>query len=361
MPMLPRLTALMLALTLLACGKGQDQKPSGPPPTLITQHQVTVAPLDIVEETTGALEALVDPKIAAEVTARVTHMLARPGQSVKAGQTLAILDPTDANLGHRADNAELQRLEALLRQQEKLAERQAQLMERGFISKNAGEDIAAQRDALRAQLDAARARQGLSARMVEKTRIAAPANGIVDMKIASVGDYLRPGDPIYTLVANGKLRAHLPFSENALSRIKPGAAARLTSPLAPGRVFETRISDIRPVIAEGARTLEALVDIENDGTLRGGGSVDAQILIEHKTNAIAVPEQSVVLRPAGRVVYLVANNQARQQVVQIGAKQNGRIEIVSGLKGGEIIALDGAGFLTDGAPVALKPAEKSAR
>jgi hypothetical protein len=66
-----------------------------------------------------------------------------------------------------------------------------------------------------------------------------------------------------------------------------------------------------------------------------------------------VPEQSVVLRPAGKVVYVVADNRAAQRVVQTGLKQDGLQEVVSGLARGELIATDGAGFLSDGAAVTL--------
>jgi multidrug efflux pump subunit AcrA (membrane-fusion protein) len=101
-----------------------------------------------------------------------------------------------------------------------------------------------------------------------------------------------------------------------------------------------------------------LVDLDNDGQLRGGGTVNAAVVLSAKAQALTVPEQSVVLRPAGKVVYVVADAEgkklARQQVVATGAKRGGKIEILSGLAGGETVALDGAGFLTDGAAVAIK-------
>lgn len=352
----PWLPTLTVALILTACGKGQEQKPTGPPATLITSHQVQTMAMDVVEQTTGSLESLVDPKISAEVSGKVLRMEAVPGRAVRQGQILAVLDPADATLAQRADAAEVRRLEALSRQQEKLAERQQQLVAKGFISANAGEDVRAQRDALKEQLAAAQARLEATTRNLGKTRITAPADGVVDTQIASVGDYLRPGDPLCTLVANGKLRAHLPFPESAISRIKRGTPVRLTSPQVPGRVYESKISEIRPGISTGARTMEALVELDSDGSLHGGGSIDARVVIESKAAALAVPEQSVVLRPAGRVVYVIQDGKARQQVVRIGARQAGMIEITEGLKGGEQVVQEGAGFLTDGAPVALKAA-----
>ncbi len=70
--------------------------------------------------------------------------------------------------------------------------------------------------------------------------------------------------------------------------------------------------------------------------------------------ALMVPEQSVVLRPAGKVVYALEGNVARQRVVETGMRQDGLQQIVKGLAAGETVAADGAGFLTDGAAVTVR-------
>ncbi|MDP1983778.1 MAG: hypothetical protein Q8K23_14615, partial [Sulfuritalea sp.] len=129
------------------------------------------------------------------------------------------------------------------------------------------------------------------------------------------------------------------------------------------KVFASRIKDIRPGIVEGSRTLDVLVDVDNDGSLRGGGTVNAAVILSARAEALTVPEQSIVLRPAGKVVYVIAEadgqKKAQQKPVKVGAKRGGRIEILEGLAGGETIALDGAGFLTNGAAVAIKEPAKA--
>ncbi|MBI3094496.1 MAG: efflux RND transporter periplasmic adaptor subunit [Rhodocyclales bacterium] len=354
-----------LALALLsACGQNTEQKKAVPPPSLITVTQASKGDFEVVLETLGTLEVLADPKVGAEVAGRVTQVLARSGAAVKAGDLLAVIDAGDVALQNKADEAEARRIEALAKQQEKLAERQQMLMDKGFLSKNAGEDVAAQRAALSAQYEAARARADNSRRVVGKTRVLAPIAGIVEVQIVSPGDYVKVGDPLFNLVAPHKLRAHLPFAESFGPRLKVGQEVRLVSPLAPGKVFASRIKDIRPGIVEGSRTLDVLVDVDNDGSLRGGGTVNAAVIVSAKAEALTVPEQSIVLRPAGKVVYVIAEvdgqKKAQQTPVKVGAKRGGRIEILEGLAGAETIALDGAGFLTNGAAVAIKGAAKTA-
>ena len=95
--------------------------------------------------------------------------------------------------------------------------------------------------------------------------------------------------------------------------------------------------------------------IRGEGTLfRGGGTVNARIVTSSLDGALMVPEQSVVLRPAGKVVYAVEGNVARQRVVETGLRQDGWQQVLKGLAAGDVVAADGAGFLTDGAAVSVR-------
>ena len=93
------------------------------------------------------------------------------------------------------------------------------------------------------------------------------------------------------------------------------------------------------------------MDINNPGSWRPGASVNGTVIIAEHPGAVTVPEQSVVRRPAGEVVYVIEQGRARQRVVRTGQRKEGRIEILEGVTVGDILAVDGAGFLTDGARV----------
>lgn len=356
------LIGLMAAsLALSACErKTEEKKASGRPPTLITTTQAKAGTMEMAEETLGTLEALIDPKVGAEIAGKVVKIAAGSGKAVRKGDLLAIIDDADAALQHRADEAERKRVEALLSQQERVVERQQQLVQKGFISQNAADDARAQRDALREQLAAARARGEQSLRNQGKARILAPFDGVVETQIASVGDYVKVGDPLLHLVSSSKLRAHLPFPESAAPRLKKGQAVILTSPLLPGNEIRGTVSEIKPGVSETGRALDVLVDIENHTGLRPGGTVNAAVVVAKREDAILVPEQSVVLRPAGKIVYVIADGKAVQHVVEVGAKRAGMVEIVKGLPAGATVALDGAGFLTHNAAVTVQERSKPA-
>jgi RND family efflux transporter MFP subunit len=315
--------------------------------------------IEIYEEVVGSIENAADPKIGAEVAGRVTRVLGFTGMKVKRGELLAEIDAQDFEIQSRADTAEIKRLQALLQNQERIVARQQKLVAQGFISQNALDEALAQRTVLREQISAARARAESTGRSLGKTRVLAPIDGEIESQVVATGDYVKVGDPLFTLVGMSRMRAHLLFPENAANRIRPGLKVRLESPAAPGKAVETRIDEIKPTVSAGNRALDAIVRFDSDdGAFRGGGSVNARVVISVKENALMVPEQSVVLRPAGKVVYVVRERRVEQRIVETGLRQDGMQEVTRGLAAGEIIATDGAGFLSDGAAVTLAEARK---
>jgi len=327
----------------------------GPQAVLITSAVVQARTLELYEEVLGTIENVIDPTIGAEVAGRVTRVSGFTGKKVAKGELIAEIDAADFEIQARADRAEIGRLKGLLEQQEKVVERQTKLVAQGFISQNVVDDTVAQRNALRQQLAAARARADATGRGLTKSRVLAPVDGEIETQIVAIGDYDKVGDPLFKLVGVQLLRVHLLLPEAAATRIKPGLKVVLSPPAAPEQILEARIDEIKPTLGVNNRALNAIVKINGVGTLfRGGGTVNARIVTNSLEGALMVPEQSVVLRPAGKVVYALEGNVARQRIVETGMRQDGLQQIVKGLSAGEIVAVDGAGFLTDGAAVTVR-------
>lgn len=346
------LLTLCFGLTLVACGKPADSQKPEPHSTLIG---VTIAKnmvLESREEAIGTLEGLVDPIVSAEVAGRVLSVGARPGQHVKKGAVLVILDPTDLALQRQEAQAEVGRLEALLANQERTLKRNQALVEKNFISKNALDDVATQESALRNELEAARIRLSSIEHTGSKTRAVAPVDGIIEKQIVTPGDFVTIGAPLMQIFSNQRLRAHLPFPERTASHIKPGLKVRLTTPTSSTEVV-SEVSEMKAVIGESNRAIDVLVDVFGYEGWQAGASVKGVVILGQK-DAVTVPEQSIVLRPAGEVVYVIKDGQAEQRIVKTGMYQEGVVEIIEGVAAGETVAVDGASFLTDKAPVTIQ-------
>jgi membrane fusion protein, multidrug efflux system len=352
---------IFISALLNACGAdsadGANSKSDGRT-TLVTVSPIKNEAIEIRQSAVGTLEGLVNPTLAAEMSARVIKVYVNTGESVKKGQLIATLDATDSRMQRNEAQAEVARIQALLENQSKTVARNQALVDQNFISQNAVDNDVAQENVLKQQLTAAKARIATINHDSSKSNIIAPVSGIIESKPVDTGDYLKIGDPIVQIISKQILRAHLPFPEQIGSKLKPGLTVRLNTPTSD-QTIETVVRELKPLISEGNRTIDVIADIKDAEGWQPGATVTGTVILGELPAAMMIPEQSLVLRPAGEVVYVVRNNIAYQSIVKTGLRQNGLIEILSGLKPNDMVVVDGAGFLTDKAPVEITKAENT--
>jgi RND family efflux transporter MFP subunit len=351
---------LLLSLVFVAgCGKKTEEIKPLQSSTPVTAQQSGVRTMERQEESVGTLESFSDPVVSAEVAGKVLEIRAPAGSAINSGQILAVIDAQDVSLSRQAALSEVRRLETLSNNQTKNLERLKQLREKNFISPSVLDDATAQASAMQSQLETARTQLALAERNVSKTQVLSPVDGRVEKQIAVRGQYVKVGDPLFQVVALNKLRVRLPFPENLSGQLQRGMRVRVSSS-ADDLVLEGKIEEIRPMAGVGNRAFDVFVTLDNPGAWKPGASVVAKVVLGEHQNAVVVPEQSVVIRPAGKVVYVVNGDKVEQRLVQVGIEQNGEIEILSGLRADETVVVDGAGFLTDKAIIAVKSRDKPA-
>ncbi|MFM9836342.1 MAG: efflux RND transporter periplasmic adaptor subunit [Methylophilaceae bacterium] len=351
------ITILILTMLFTACGNKPDEKDAGKneaKPTLVTVAKIKNQAIETVEESVGTLEGLIDATVAAEVVARVIKVHVVAGEQVKQGQLLATLDASDFAMQRNEAQAEIARIQALLENQAKVVARNQALVDKKFISQNAVDTEVAQQKVLKEQLEAAKARVGSINHSSSKSRVVAPVSGTIEKRLVGTGDFVRIGDPIVQIVSTKKLRAHLPFPEQIATQLKQGQLVRLSTPTSK-TVVETVVHELKPMITEGSRSVDVIADVADQVDWQPGATVTGVVVLGEQPSALMIPEQSLVLRPAGEVAYVVRDGIAHQAVVKSGQHKNGMVEVLEGLKANDTIVVDGAGFLTDKAPVKVSP------
>lgn len=312
---------------------------------------VATARRQVVEDwrrATGTLEALAAPRVAAEVSGKLARVLVEEGDAVHAGQTLAVIEQDDYRLAVEQAKAAVAQAEASLRGARLRLQRLRRLVAKGSAPRSALDDAQASHDAMAAALAAAKARLRQAERALEKTIIRSPVDGHVRKRLVSAGDFIGAGRPAFMLTTAGRLRARLPLAEVLAARLKPGLPVRLKSPLIPDKVVRARISALAPAVDPAARAVHVLAELRNPGGWKPGGSVRGEILLARR-ESVVVPAVSVVLRPRGYVVLVLRGNKAREVPVTPGlALADGLLEIRDGLKAGEKVIAEGAGFVRDG-------------
>jgi len=337
-----RLGALLLFVTQISIGQ-------------ITVSTTTATTMNLNEEESvmGMIYSRASPEIAAEVSGRVISVIADIGDVVDKGQVLARIDSEKYDLQLAQSKAEIARLSALLVNQELDLKRAEKLFKDNLVSAEMVDRARAEFNALSEQINAANAQLRNSERLVEETEIKAPIKTKVAAKYVDIGDFVQNGMIVYELVDTNNLRVALSFPEYQSLKLKKGLTVFLTTPTSRDQNVETIIKEIKPSVNSNNRSITAIVDFDNPGSWVPGASTQARIILSTYQDAVVLPQLAVVRRSIGDVVYLIQNDIAVEQPVDTGLEKDGFIHIISGLKHGDIVALDGAGFLTNGTQIKI--------
>jgi len=219
-----------------------------------------------------------------------------------------------------------------------------------------GEADVAYRQAL-SRLEQARVALRQAESRLADSAIAAPVDGVIGRRMVDRGQTVTTSTPLFSLIDVDPAVITVPVIERDLNRIRVGIAVTVRTAALPDAVFQGRIAGISPILSTTTRTAEVRVEVPNaDGRLRPGMFANVEILLARRENVVAVPVDALVARPAGQVVFVIRDGTAREQLVQPGISDGARVEITSGLAGGEIVAVAGHRTLRDGAPVIIQGA-----
>jgi len=317
----------------------------------VTTAVARQATVEQTEWAVGVIESRLSAQVAAEVSGKVMRVLADEGQGVDAGQVLAEIESPQYQFGRDADQAEVGRLSALLRNKQLELDRARKLVAERLIAAEKVDSVEAELDALRQQLEGAQAKVSESERRLGKTRIRAPVRAEIAERLVDVGDYVQAGTVAFDVVDIEHLRVKLPFPEYRAPELRIGQTVRLSSAAAGDERVTSTITEVRPSVNPANRSITVIVDFDNPGQWRPGASVRADVVLAVRQDAVTVPQVAVVRRPVGEVVYVITDKKAEERPVQRGLRSGDDVEILEGLKAGETVAVDGAGFLTQGVSV----------
>jgi len=311
-------------------------------------------------ETVGQVESLQSPVVASEITAKVLEVLVKIGDAVTPETVLAKLDSATYELQVAEAQAEVRRLEAMVALQTRQVKRFKALLNKKGIDRATYDKAVSEQESVESEHDYALSKLSLAKLRLQQTQILSPIQGVVDERMISVGSYVVPGTPLFKVVGIQQLRARLPFSERLSSQIKQGQTVYLTSAASSSAPIKAKIDYLRPQIESASRAIEVFATFENQQAWLSGASVKAELLLNQQPNALLVPLQSIVDRPAGQVVYVVhidektAKTTIEERPITLGLTTDHGVQILAGLKAGEMIAVDGARFLSAGAEVEIQ-------
>jgi membrane fusion protein (multidrug efflux system) len=313
--------------------------PGGMPPMPV---DVDTARRDIVIDAvraTGRIEAMQAIDLRPDEQGRITALLFQEGQFVSEGAPLIKID--DAVLRAQAERVKADR--DLARQQLDRAKR--------LRAENASTPADLER--AEAGYRSAEAQLALLELQIARTTVRAPFSGVVGQRFVSAGDYVTTSTRLLTLQTVDPQRAVIEVPERHAVDLRRGQTVEFTVAARPGHVFRAQVEFIDPVVQGANRTILVKARAPNrDQLLRPGMFVEARLATGTRPNAIVVAEDAVQPLRTANIVWAVVDGKASRRVVQLGARAQGKVEIVSGVNAGELVVIGGLERMSEGMPVA---------
>ncbi len=315
-----------------------------PPPAVIASAVVKKESWQPYLQAVGSVTATQGIFVTTEVAGKVREILARSGQTVKAGDVLLRLDDS-------VDEADLNGLIA----QRTLAKLQFERARKLLRDKSVSHS---DYDTSRANLDSAEAAVAAKRALIEKKTISAPFSGQLGIADINLGQYLSPGDAIVSLQALDPVYVDYNLPERHLASVHVGQVVNVGVQARPERRFNGVISAVNPGIDPGTRTLRLRATLDNpDHLLRPGMFAEVNTVLPLRDNILTLPRTAVVYNPYGESVFVILKKDDGQVVknrpVKTGEVRAGRVEITEGLQAGDQVVVAGQNKLRNGQPVTI--------
>jgi membrane fusion protein (multidrug efflux system) len=352
---------LVCGMALQGCGQEEPVASDATlrPPVMVAN--VGRRNVDDRIQATGQLIAKAAATIAAQVEGQITEIPLREGEAVEAGMVLLVIDPERRQLEVADAEAQLARARAELAVATRNYQR-TQRLSKGNAASEARLDEDRTRKSLAASVsDGAAAQLGLARRALEDSTVRAPFSGQISRRLVSVGEYLSPGTALFDLVALDPIEVEFTLAEIDSSKVALGHKVEVSIAPYPDQTFAATVTMISPTIDPRTRTLLVKAELPNpDGRIRPGLFAHTDLGLSQRKDAIVVPEEAIVQRADGAVVFRLTPSQKVQRVlVKTGVSGDGWIEIREGLQPEDQVVVRGHARLDDGVAVSVREIDGS--
>jgi membrane fusion protein (multidrug efflux system) len=310
---------------VMGCSNPNDESVATAKPP--EKRAITVEVVTLISETltievalTGQLEAEFEVVARTEISGVIRSIEFVEGQPVQKGDVLF-------RLNDREQRARLQEVEAQRKLRQDIYDRTHSLATRDISS------VAIQAEAV-AALAEAEARLELARLELDRTRIRAPFDGVAGGLRVGPGEWVEPDIGLVEISAIDKLQLLFSIPETSIALARAGGQIHVRVVSFPGERFAGQVFYLSPTVDRLTRRMLLKAWVPNlDHRLKPGMFANVDVVVAIKEAALMVPEAAMVYDRNGSYVWRVdAEDLAQKVPVQIGFRQAGRVEILSGLQ-----------------------------
>jgi RND family efflux transporter MFP subunit len=290
----------------------------------------------------GTVEAVKQATVGAQATGRVVELAVKAGDTVRAGQLIARIDPREADQMVAASLSQVAEAEANLANARRVYERNRELAAQKFVSQAAVDQAEASYKAAQAQVATLKSAAGQAATQRSFATVVAPFAGVVGVTYVEAGDLATAGRQIVTVFAPGDLRVTATLPQAALARWKREIPVAVELPAISRSVAAVRATVV-PIADTRTHTVKVRLDLPVTEGLLPGQFARARFPTG-SVRALAVPPSALLRRGEVTAVYVLDRDgrallrQVRTGDTLVDPKDGAVVEILSGLAAGERIA-----------------------
>ena len=351
-----------VAVGIAGCKKPAVEETESEAPVPVKVEAAETGSIRGVLHATGTISPAPDGEliVVAPEPARIAEIPKAEGERVARGEVLVRFEIPTLQAEVQRQAAEVQRAQAALANAKANQARQRELFERGIAARKDVEDgdrMVADAEAAVGQAEASRASAITSA---ARTTVRATFAGVIAKRFHNPGDLVEAaaGDPVLRVIDPRRLEvvASIPLSESP--RVVVGASAWLkaTSPSLPD--LPLKVVSRPAQVEQGTATIPVRLVFVGQGNLAAGMPVQVDIDAEQHTGVVLIPASALVREGEETAVFLAMGDKAQRRPVQVGLTDGTNIEILSGVKAGEMVIVDGQAGLPDEAKITIDTGEE---
>jgi membrane fusion protein, multidrug efflux system len=359
------LCAALVAFNFVGMFFGGQQGFMQQPPTAVETVIVKTGPWSPGIEAVGTARAVQGADIATQVSGTIKAIKFKANARAKAGELLIQIDDS-------VERADLGAAEANVRLYAAQIARADALRKKGFVSQ-------ANLDTAQMQLGVAKSARDKAKALIDYKAIEAPFAGTLGIARVDVGQYVNEGTVLVTLQDLDRMKVDFTIPEQIAASLKADQPVRFGAEKA-ALTFAGKIVGIDPKADPGSRLVAVQAEVDNaGGQIRPGQFVALRVDLPTEPNVISLPQTAVMTSLYGDYVFLVgpaepppqapgakgdavaaaapkggpAQLAAKQVFVTTGRRDGRRVEVVKGLKEGDVVVAVGQNRLQNNAPVQL--------
>jgi len=189
---------------------------------------------------------------------------------------------------------------------------------------------------------------------IDDANIKAPTSGTISSKTVEEGLFVSPGTELATIINLSQAKVQVNLTEAEVYQVSAGQSVKITTDVYPGRIFEGSISFISPQADQTHNyPVEIMIRNAEKSALRSGTFVYADFSRKTMERLLVIPREALTQSIKDASVFVVKGNIVYQRPINIGAELGTMIQVLSGLKVGEIVVTSGQINLKEGTQVSI--------